>query len=59
MLLKWRHYIERAKLQMIDFSEVMALFNRFLGGIWNAIVNEDEWSENWDSSSSSWRGRNR
>lgn len=36
------------------FSEVTGLLNIFLGGIWNAIVNEDEWLKNWSCQTTSW-----
>jgi hypothetical protein len=47
MLIKWRQFISRTKLADISLSEVISLLNSFLGDIWNAIINEDEWFKNW------------
>ncbi|TEB09902.1 hypothetical protein Psfp_04236 [Pelotomaculum sp. FP] len=54
MLVKWRHFLRHTKLPNIDFGEVTGLLNTFLGGIWSAIVNEDEWHKTWDSQTTSW-----
>lgn len=54
MLVKWRQFIRRTKLPNIRFNEVTALLNTFLGGIWNAIVNEEEWLKNWDCQTTLW-----
>jgi predicted nucleotidyltransferase component of viral defense system len=55
MLVKWRQFLRRTKLPSIEFSEVTGLLNIFLGGIWNAIVNEDEWNRVWQSQSITWQ----
>lgn len=54
MLVKWRQFIRRTKLPNIEFNEVTALLNTFLGGIWNAIIDEEEWLKNWNCQSASW-----
>ena len=54
MLLKWRQFLKRTKLPDIEFSEVTSLLNTFLGGIWSAIVNEDEWHKTWHCRTTSW-----
>jgi predicted nucleotidyltransferase component of viral defense system len=54
MLVKWRQFIRRTKLPNVEFSEVTALLNTFLGGIWNAIINEKEWLKNWNCQTTSW-----
>lgn len=54
MLVKWRQFIRRTKLPNIEFNEVTALLNTFLGGIWNAIIDEEEWLKNWNCQSTSW-----
>lgn len=54
MLVKWRQFLRRTKLPDIEFSEVTGLLNTFLGGIWNAIVNEDEWHKTWHCRTTSW-----
>ena len=54
MLVKWRQFLRRTKLPDIEFSEITGLLNTFLGGIWNAIVNEDEWHKTWHCRTASW-----
>jgi len=54
MLVKWRQFLRRTKLPDIEFGEVTDLLNTFLGGIWNAIVNEDEWHKTWHCHTTSW-----
>ncbi len=54
MLVKWRQFLRRTKLPDIEFGEVTGLLNTFLGGIWSAIVNEDEWHKTWHSQTTSW-----
>jgi len=56
MLAKWRQFLRRTKLPNTDFEEVTALLNTFLGGIWNAIINEDEWLKNWSCQTTLWQG---
>lgn len=54
MLVKWRQFIRRTKLPNIEFNEVTSLLNIFLGGIWTAIINEEEWFKNWSCQVTSW-----
>lgn len=54
MLVKWRQFIRRTKLPNVEFSEVTTLLNNFLGGIWDAIINEGEWLKNWSCQTTSW-----
>ncbi|MBA1336174.1 MAG: hypothetical protein HPY66_2133 [Firmicutes bacterium] len=54
MLVKWRQFLRRTKLPDIEFRKVTGLLNTFLGGIWSAIVNEDEWHKNWHCQTTSW-----
>lgn len=41
----------------ISFSEVTTLLNSFLGDIWNAIINGEEWFKNWRCSELSWHNK--
>ncbi len=54
MLIKWQQFIKRIKLSDISFNEVITLFGTFLGDIWNAILNEDEWFKKWSCQSLTW-----
>ncbi len=58
VLIKWQQFIRRTKLPDISFSEVITLLNSFLGDMWNAIINEDEWFKNWRCLHSSWYNNN-
>ena len=58
MLIKWQQFIQRTRLPDISFSEVITLLDSFLGDIWNAIINEDEWFKNWRCQNLTWRGNN-
>ena len=58
MLIKWQQFIKRTKLPDISFSEVINLFDIFLGDIWNTILNEDEWFKKWSCQSLTWHGNN-
>ena len=54
MLFKWRQFLKRTKLPNIEFIEVTSVLNTFLGGIWNAIINENEWLKTWNCQTASW-----
>ena len=54
MLIKWQQFIKRTKLPDISFDEVITLFDTFLGGLWNTILNEDEWFKKWNCRSLTW-----
>ena len=54
MLIKWRQFLRRTNLPDIEFREVTGLLNTFLGGIWRAILNEDEWHKTWHCQTTSW-----
>ena len=57
MLIMWQQFIKRTKLPNINFSEVTTLLNSFLGDIWNAIINGEEWVKNWKCSELSWHNK--
>ena len=54
MLIKWNQFINRTKLPEISFNDVIKLLDSFLSDIWNAIINDEEWSKNWNCLDSSW-----
>ncbi len=54
MLMKWQQFIRRTKLPNISFDEIITLFDAFLGGLWNNILNEDEWFKKWCCQSLTW-----
>ena len=54
MLIKWQQFIKRTKLLNISFGEVIVLLDSFLGDIWNAIIDEDEWLKGWSSKNLTW-----
>lgn len=54
MLIKWRQFLRRTNLPDIEFHVVTGLLNTFLGGIWRAILNEDEWHKTWHCQTTSW-----
>lgn len=54
MSIKWQQFIKRTKLPAISFSEVIALLDGFLGGIWNTIINEEECFKSWSCQKLLW-----
>jgi Domain of unknown function (DUF1814). len=54
MLVKWRQFIRRLKLEDLDFEVVIETIDTFLKPIWQAIVNEDEFMGRWVSKDSQW-----
>jgi predicted nucleotidyltransferase component of viral defense system len=54
MLVKWRQFLKRTRLPEQDFAEVLGIMQKFLGGIWTAIVDEKEFFGEWDCSMAEW-----
>jgi len=54
MLDKWHRFLKRTKLPDLDFSAVIDVLGLFLGGIWEAVVKQDEWLRAWDCRTRTW-----
>ena len=48
MLKKWKHFIKGTLKQEIEFKQVLEIINKFLGPVFEAIVNEDELFDTWN-----------
>lgn len=51
MQIKWRYFLKTIKGGEIAFSDVIAVIDRFLRPVWDAIVNEEELLVSWRMSS--------
>lgn len=54
MNMKWRYFLRKLGAVKPAFSEVMRLFDAFLQGIFNAIINETEFFKMWDKDKLKW-----
>lgn len=55
MMIKWNHFLRQTKLPSLEFKDVLDILELFLGGIWNAIIKEDEWLMMWDCQTRRWQ----
>lgn len=52
---KWRYFLRTIKGQEIPLSDVICTVDVFLRPVWNAIVNEKEFFEEWCASAAMWK----
>lgn len=53
---RWRYFLKNIKDDTLEFSVVIEEMQKFLEPVFEAIVNEDEWQEEWQSILQSWIG---
>lgn len=53
---RWRYFLKNIKDDTLEFSIVIADIQTFLEPVFDAIVSEDEWQNEWKSISQSWIG---
>lgn len=56
---RWKYFLKNIKDNTLEFSVVIAEIQTFLQPIFDAIVNEEEWQQDWESSISRWSNLNR
>lgn len=54
MVKKWKAFIKRIEMPAIDFSEVLQTIDMFLSGIFNEIVNNDDFTGKWNNATAQW-----
>lgn len=59
MQTKWRNFLKNIKGHELPFSEVMHMIDDFLHPIYSAIINEEEFFEQWSSLKLRWEHDNR
>lgn len=52
---RWKYFLKSIKVDTLEFSAVMHKIQIFLVPVFNAVVNEDEWQKEWNSSICNWR----
>lgn len=51
---RWKFFLKTIKDDTLEFSAVIEEIQTFLEPVFEAIVNEDEWQEEWESNISRW-----
>lgn len=51
---RWRYFLKNIKDDTLEFSVVIAEIKTFLESVFDAIVNEDKWQQDWKSSIRRW-----
>ena len=52
---RWKFFLKTIKDDTLDFSVVITEIQTFLEPVFDAIVNEDEWQNRWDTKVKGWR----
>lgn len=51
---RWRYFLKNIKDDALEFAVVIDEIRTFLEPVFEAIVNEDEWQEQWNSTEQQW-----
>lgn len=51
---RWKFFLKVIKDDSLEFSEVIVKIQKFLEPVFDAIVNENEWQQDWKSNISRW-----
>lgn len=52
---RWKYFLKNIKDDMLEFSVVIDEIQKFLKPVFDAIVNEKEWQNSWNSTVTRWR----
>ena len=55
MQVKWRFFLKNIKNDSLNFNVVIEKIRIFLEPVYNAIINESEWQQKWDSNVEKWK----
>lgn len=55
MLKRWKYFLKNIKDDSLEFAVVIDEIRTFLEPVFEAIVNEDEWQNSWDTTVICWR----
>ena len=53
---RWKYFLKNIKDSTLEFAVVADELQKFLGPVFEAIVNEEEWQEQWNSILQNWIG---
>ena len=53
---RWRQYLRRMKMPEMNLSEVMTAIDQFLRPVWNAILSENKFTQQWSQKDGNWSG---
>ena len=53
---RWKYFLKNIKDSTLEFAVVVDELQKFLGPVFEAIVNEEEWQEQWNSILQNWIG---
>jgi predicted nucleotidyltransferase component of viral defense system len=53
---RWRQYLRRMKMPEMNLSEVMTAIDQFLRPVWNSILSEKEFAQQWSQKDGNWSG---
>lgn len=56
---RWKHFLKTIKDETLEFSFVIAEMQTFLEPVFDAIVNEKEWQNKWNTSNGMWLKENK
>ena len=54
---RWKYFLKNIKDSTLEFAVVVDELQKFLGPVFEAIVNEEEWQEQWNSILQNWIGK--
>ena len=52
---RWKYFLKNIKDDTLEFTVVIEELQAFLEPVFEAIVNEDEWQNSWDTAVTRWR----
>ncbi len=55
MQIKWRHFLKTLGNPEIEFRDVITDLANFLSPVWEAVLNEDEWLQYWNTATQQWK----
>ena len=55
---RWKYFLKSIKDNTLEFSVVIAEIQTFLEPVFDSIVNEEEWQQNWECNISGWSNSN-
>ena len=51
---RWKYFLKTIKDNSLEFSVAIEEIQKFLEPVFDAIVNEDDWQNNWDNFQGKW-----
>lgn len=55
VLQRWKYFLKNIKDESLDFSVVIAEIEKFIGPVFQAMLDETEWKRGWNSNHNMWK----